>query len=317
MNNYHYISALIALLLVCLNVQAKDITKGKAVSGDYLSPLRIERKPTSSRAYAFSRYIMGVESVKTGKYDVGVKALEEYFSYIKKHLPKQEDKAGVQQFLTSVGYLKFAYSQLKKPGEAAKTATYIAVLIDYWDKTGASPQEKQFQQTLDECEAKLDTVEKMRMNGEKINPTVILALIKPLESVLSARGSSEYATKGATLLAKTYWVLGRYKDGITILDKYAEPTKGFDELYKKQKRFHAAPSARAYLWRGFCNLGLGDTANAKDDKIKYYFTAAKLFIYLLVKYDVDKCLYANQAVAGFNIAKESLAMQGKTINGFC
>lgn len=274
--------------------------------------------PKSSKAYGFSRYIMGVESVKLGKYKEGVKALEEYFVYIKKHLPKKEDKAEVQQFVWGVGYLKEAYTQQKQPDDAAKAAAYMAVLRDYWDSLdgsdqGASPQEKQFQKTLDEAEAKLNALERMKMNGEKINATVAAALIKPLESVFWAGGSSEYATRGATLLAKTYWLLGRYQDGLTIMGKYAKSTQGFDDWYKKQKRFHAAPSARAYLWRGFCNLGLGDKAKAKDDKIKYYFTAAKRFLFVLIKYDVEKCIYAKKAVAGFNMAKDSLAREGKIL----
>ena len=237
---------------------------------------------------------MGVESVKLGKYKEGVKALEDYFVYIKKHLPKKNDKAGIHQFGMAVAYLKMAYSQQKQADKAAKAAAYMAMLRDYWDSLdgadqGASPQEKQFQKTLDEAEAKLDTLERMKLNGEKINATVAAALIKPLESVFWAGGASEYAVRSSILLAKTFWILGRYKDGIVILNKYSVSTKGLDAWYQKQKRFYNAPSARAYLWRGFCNLGLGDKAKAKDDKIKYYFTAAKRFLFILVKYDVEKC----------------------------
>lgn len=273
--------------------------------------------PASSKAYAFSRYIMGIESINLRKYDVGAKALEQYFTYIKKHLPKKDDKAGSNQFRRAVGYLKMAYSQQEKPDKAAHAAAYMAVLRDYWDSLeGAvqvSPQEKQFQKTLDECEAKLDTVENMKLNGEKINAKVVSALIKPLTNVFWAGGTSEYAVRASILLAKTYWVLGRYKDGIDILNKYKVFTKGLDPWYQKQKRFYEAPSARAYLWRGFCNLGLGDKANAKEDKLKLYLTAARRFLYVLVTYDTTRCPYAKKAVAGFEMAKEALANQGKIL----
>ena len=274
--------------------------------------------PKDSKAYAFSKYIMGIQSVKGGKYKMAAKPLEEYFTYIKTRLPKENEKAKVDEFRMAVAYLKHVYVQLKQPLKAAKAASYIQWLTDYWDKLAGgaeklSPQERKFQNTLNEAEAQLDTMERMRMNGEKVNAKAAAALIKPLTDVFWAGGTSSYSINASILLAKTYWLLGRYKNGIDILDKYSKTTKGLDLWYKKRRIFYEAPSARAYLWRGFCNIGLGDKAKSKDDKIKCYFKAAKRFLYILVKYDVDKCRYSKKAVAGFNIAKDALARLGKPL----
>jgi TolA-binding protein len=284
-------------------------SKGKTVEGEKI----INAIASASPAYAFSRLVLGIEAVRKGKNEMAVKPLNEYFAYMKTHLPDMNKKAEVDEFLKAVGYLRHAYTKLGKPDDAVKVTGYTKWLEKAHEGGSKSDQQDQYEAILLAAQAKLDAAEFMIAGGKKGWEKIVNSVLKPLESIYWS-GATAWTAMAAVERARALCMLKRYDDGMKELKKYLALIKNLDVGYKEQKMLYIAPSAKAYLWRG--NLMLGQAGKATEDakKIKLYFGAGASFFRVLKKYDTKKCPYTQQAVSGFNKSKEALAKLGKAFN---
>jgi len=281
-------------------------SQGKTEKGEKI----INIIASGSPAFAFSRLVLGIEAVKKGKNKMAVKPLEEYFTFIKKgHIPDPDKQAEVDEFLKAVGYLRHVYTKLGNPDKAVEVTERTKWIQSDNEQTD-NTQHKQYESILLSAQAKLDSAENMIAEGSKGWEKIVNSTLKPLESIFWS-GRTSWTAMAAVERARALCMLKRYKDGVKQLAKYLVLIKSLDTGYKEQNMLYMAPSAKAYLWRGKLLLGVAGKATEDAEKIKLYYRAGASFFRVLKFYDTTKCPHTQQAVAGFNRAKEELAKLGK------
>ena len=266
---------------------------------------------TTSPAYPFSRLILGIEAVNKGNNKMAIKPLEEYFTFIKTNIPPEGDIAGRAQFLKAAGYLRHAYTKIGNADGAVKATGYLK-LLQQQKKTAENETQNKYEQTILSAQATLDSAENMILEGKTGWKTNVNSVLKPLTEVYWS-GATAWTAMASIEIARALCMLGRYEDGLKDLKKYLPITKSLDAGYKDANMLYMAPSAKAYYWRGKLLLGVAGKATEDENKIKTYFSAAKSFLRVILKYDTSKCQFTTPAISGFNIAKEELAKLGKVI----
>lgn len=269
----------------------------------------------------YANLILGIKFVNEGANDKAVKPLESYFAFMTKYMkdnkPPRRTKSLEKEYLKAVAYLRHAYTKLAKPTEAVKVMEYIKKFQKWVTPEGegggdTNKQQDQYEQILLSAQAKLDAAESMIAEGKKGWEPIVNSVLKPLESIYWS-GATSWTAMACVERTRALCLLGRYEDALKELAKYIGLIKNLDEGYKKEGMLYAAPSAKAYLWKGKTYLGLAKKAGKDEDKIKLNYNAAKSFLRVIIKYDMDKCPHTNKAFAGFNTAKEELAKLGKVI----
>ena len=292
-------------------------TMGKTKEGQAI----INSIASNSNAYAFSRLVLGIEAVNRGNNKMAVKPLEEYFtfmkSYMAKNKPPANPKAIKDEFLKAVGYLCHAYTKLGKPTNRVTANGYVERLKKWINPDGdgrqLNEQQGKYEQILLAAQAKLDAAENMIVEGKKGWESMVNSTLKPLESIYWS-GATSWTAVASIERARALCLLKRYDEASKELKKYSSLIRNLDVGYKKERMFYIAPSAKMYLWRGSILLGLAEKATNNDQKIKLYFSAAKSFLRVILKYDMNRCPYTGKSFSGFNKAKEALATLGKVIN---
>jgi len=276
--------------------------------------------PAGDPARNFANLILGIKFVNQGANNKAVKPLEDYFvfmeAYMGKNKPPTKTDSIETEFMKAVAYLRHAYTKLGQPQDAVKAMDHVKVL-QKWLNGGASgrdanEQEDQYESILLNSQAKLDAAESMIAEGKTGWETIVNSVLKPLEGIYWS-GATAWTAMACVERTRALCMLGRYADAKVELAKYLKLVKNLDAGYAEQDMLYAAPSAKAYLWRGKLYLGMAAKSKEKGNRIKLNFKAAKSFLRVIIKYDLNQCPYSGKAFSGFNMAKEALKKDGKEI----
>ena len=259
----------------------------------------------SSPVYARSRIILGIEAVNNRNNKMAVKPLEQYFSYMKNHIPDPENKKAVDEFLKAVGYLRYAYTKLSKPEGAVRAIAYAKWLNKNQENINKNMPLDKYETILVEAQAKLDVAENMISEKKTGWEPIVNSVLKPLESIYLSE-STTWTAMAAIERARAFCLLKRYQDGLQELTKHMSLIKSLDAEYKKHHMFYTAPSAKAYLWQGNLLLGLADKTEDKEKRAKFYFRSGQSFLEILSKYNTKSCPYTQKAIIGFKKVKNAL-----------
>ncbi|MFA6567751.1 MAG: tetratricopeptide repeat protein [Victivallales bacterium] len=258
----------------------------------------------SSKYYPNSRRVLGVEAVKKQKFDVAVKAFEDYFKIYLAAPPKTD--VGKKEFTEAANYLIYAYKQLNKIPEAEKTVKYLDALES--DKEAAAGDDRDTK--LRQLQIKLDTVEEMIEKKRDGWQKTVNDSIKPIDDLVWKMDS--IAALAYIEKARAYLFLGRIDDALKVLkDQNIDAMlKAFDEAYKEQSMEYISPSVYQSYW-------LGKTLTAKAEKAPdaektaLYAEAIQNFYRIVTRF--EKFPKYDDALSGFSECKEKLEAVGKKI----
>jgi len=300
-----------------------------AMRNDEKAKKILDSIPTSSTAYAFARFVLGISLIGRGKNEEGCRALEEYCAFMKNNMPKRGSSLD-KQFEKAVSYLIFAYRKDGKVDELQKVMKYIE-----WPRAGEDGNDKPpgveegYEEVIMNAQIKLDAAEMLKQNNKPGWKEIIIGkeepvdpkkpkgpkkeggIIKELKGVYWS-GQTAYSALAAIELTKAYCLLERYEEGLKELKTYMNLIKSLDDGYREQG--FVPPSSKAYLWRANINWEQGEKATVKDERVKFFLSAANDYLYIIAKYDQEKCQYTGKAVAGFNKANDAIFKEtGKKI----
>jgi len=285
--------------------------QGKAKQAELI----INKIPSTSTAYMYSRLVLGMGAFQKGDCNMAKIPLKAYLENAVKNLPKPNEKGKIKEYQTAIAYLKAACEKLGDAKGAAEAMNYVTILREYWAKlanNGKEPaQQNKNEKILMTAQAILDTVENMKKNGKEGWKEQAQAQIKPLTELY---WNTQYLPMAAVEKGRAYCLLERYEDGFKEIKKFIRSIKGLDDWYKENNQVYMAPAAKAYVWLGFCALGLGDKASDDAEKKKQYNLAAKCFIKFFTNYEPKKSPQTKKAVLGFNQAKDALAKLGEKVS---
>lgn len=266
--------------------------------------------PQTSKYYADSMRVVGIEAVKKGKNDIGIKNLEEYFAKIKSEMPTS--KSGIDNFKEAIGYLSHVYKQSGNAEKAAEVVGRMAWLKESAGEvkeTGGAQSADKREADLLSCQAKLDAIEHQVLAGKTGWETTADSCIKILKELMWINDS--IAAFASIEIARAYFFLGRLDDAIKELEDPSRQYSAFDDAFKEEKMLGNAPAPFALFWKAKAYIAKAQKASGNDDKIKSYSAAMKALYTIVDKYDE---FFRFQDTANlFLDTKEKLIQLGKTV----
>ncbi len=264
--------------------------------------------PSSSAYYADSRRVTGLEAIKKGKNDLGIKSLEEYFAKVKDSMPTSN--SGIEDFKEAIGYLSHVYRQAGNPDKAAEVVGRMSWLKKPEEGDAKSPQSADKREAdLLVCQAKLDAVEQMILAGKTGWDTTANSCMNTLKELLWVNDS--ISAFGSIEMARVYFFLGRYDEALKTLEDPSRQYEAYDEVFKEEKMLGNAPAPLASYWVAKINLAKAEKATSQEDKIKFYSSAIKALYKIVDKYD---SFFKFAEVSGlFLDTKQKLTDLGKNV----
>jgi tetratricopeptide (TPR) repeat protein len=261
--------------------------------------------PTSDPHYLFARFVFGTNAIEKGRNEIGVQALEAYVnSFSEANRPV--GNAQKEDFQKAVYYLKHAYEQTKQTQKAVAILTKLKLLEDPEAEKPVTPEMAGRELKLQQFQAKLDSAEILKQNGETGWQALANEVLAPLRDLM---WNQDLITAVAHIeRARALALLGREQEGLAIFnDKNIwNFIVAFDEPFKEEGMLSAAPGAKAFLWRGNLLAGMAEKAANPQDKEKGYIDAIRAYFTVIAKYDGKQCPYFNAALGGYIKARDIL-----------
>ncbi len=296
-----------------LNVQKAEIYFSMKVEKEGLDILN--KISVSSKAYAFSRLILGKYYWRKSEYKEVTTSLEKYFVKIKSNIPQPNEKFRIQEFNEAVVYLYEAYKKQNDTQSALKALGYLKWLAK--DAGGGTPEEKKikgFQDIIFNVGVKLDIAQQLRKEGKADWKKDVESVLPELEKILEDEGDMTMMT----ILAineklKACVMLEKSEDVKKLLETHKDTIRSLDSNFKKIGRFYEAPSAKMYLWVAEYNHALAQKEENKVKRIALNSQALKDFYRVYTTYGDKLCPHIPAAARGFNRVKKALEKDGKRI----